>query len=89
MRATLSRRLDALESPAGIIGPDRIRLIVVRIVDPKAPDRLPDGIKAKPPWLPAVDRNPGESWDEFVDRLGAMLPPDRSPNAPVVVVTSR
>jgi hypothetical protein len=68
----------------GVTGRQRIRLIVVRYVDPRDPDRLPDGIEAAPPYLPAVDRRPGETWEDFVDRIGDMLPDD----APVISVYS-
>jgi hypothetical protein len=85
MRLHLARRIEALEAKAGIGGPPPIRLIFVHLVDPRDPDRLPDGIRPCPPWLPAVDRLPEESVDAFMHRLGDMLPAE----APIVSVVSR
>jgi hypothetical protein len=67
---TIARRLDALEARHGGTEP---LLVLLRIVTPGFLDLFPSGTEPAPPWLPAVDRLPGESWDDFGDRLESMI----------------
>ena len=72
MAATTERRLAALEAQQG--NDEQRFLIVVRFaVSPGHLDAEPVGIEAAPPYLPAVDRALGESWDAFTARLCRML----------------
>ena len=86
MATMIERRLAALEAR---LGADEQRfLIVVRfIVSPGHLDAEPLGIEAALPYLPAVDRAPGESWDAFTARLRGMLGP--VPAGTVVRVVTR
>ena len=64
-------RLSALES--GHAGMREPLLIILRAVAPGCLDVHPRGTRPAPPHLPAVDRLPGEGWEDFRARLGAMV----------------
>lgn len=80
----LDSRLTALERAS----PQREPLLILRlIVSPGYLDACPMGTLPAPPHLPAVDCLPGESWDAFGERLGAMIA--QLPPGTVVRVKSR
>ena len=85
MTVTTARRLAALEARHGVLLEPL--LLIRRIVTPGQLDEYPTGTLAAPPYLPAVDRLPGESWNEFCHRLGGMIAP--LPSGVVVQVISR
>lgn len=70
MTPSLERRIAALERSEA---PSGVMLIVRRIVDPADPERLPDGIEAVPPHLPAMTREPGEGWASFLTRVESCI----------------
>ena len=81
---SLEPRITALEARHVGIEP---LLILRRIVSPGSLDACPMGTLPAPPHLPAVDRLPGESWDDFGARLAGMVA--HLPAGTVVRVTSR
>lgn len=85
MTPTIARRLEALEARHGeSVEP----LLILRVfVRPGHLDEHPAGTLAAPPHLPAVDRLPGESREEFVGRLSGMIA--HLPSGTVVRATSR
>jgi len=85
MNSTIQKRIELLEQRSP--GAGGIRLIVHRIVSPEDPEREPDGILAAPPHLPARDREPGETWDAFIERVRALV--DHLPVGEVVRVISK
>ena len=62
-------------------------LILRRFVTPGCLDMYPSGTLPAPPHLPAVDCLPGESWEDFRERLGGMVA--HLPAGTVVQVMSR
>ena len=68
---SLEPRIGALE--ARHRGMREPLLILRRIVSPGSLDLYPSGTLPAPPHLPAVDRLPGESWEDFGERLGGMV----------------
>lgn len=85
MAAQIERRLLALEAREG--GEHEPLLMLIRLVTPGHLDLYPLGTLAAPPWLPAVNRLEGESWDDFGDRLRGMIA--HHPPGTVVQVVSR
>ncbi|MFZ2652781.1 MAG: hypothetical protein WA210_21995 [Burkholderiaceae bacterium] len=86
MAAQIERRLMALEARDGE-NEQAVLLIVRFIVTPGHLDAEPLGIEAAPPHLPAVDRLPGEGWNDFCERLSGMIA--HQPAGTVVRVISR
>lgn len=82
---SLEPRITALEASHGNMREPL--LILRRIVSPGFLDLYPSGTLPAPPHLPAVDRLPGESWEDFSARLGGMIA--HLPPGTVVQVTSR
>jgi len=69
-RADIRRRLEAIEARDGE-GAARTLVLMMR---GQHADGQPLGIDAVPPYLQAADRAPGETWPEFLARIGDMLP---------------
>ena len=82
---SLEPRITALEARHGNM--TEPFLIILRAVAPGCLDLHPSGTRPAPPHLPAVDRLPGESWDDFGARLAGMVA--HLPAGTVVRVTSR
>ena len=85
MTLTTERRLAALEARHGAMRSPM--LMLVRLVKAGYLDVFPSGTLAALPYLPAVDRLPGESWDAFGDRLEGMIA--HLPSGVVMQVISR
>ena len=83
MNSKTKRRIDALEDRYG--DAQAPLLILVRLVRAGRRDEDPVGILAAPPYLPAMDCGPGESWEDFVARIHGMLAA-LSPGTVVVVI---
>ncbi|MBP6252009.1 MAG: hypothetical protein KA387_04600 [Rubrivivax sp.] len=82
---SLEPRITALEASHGNMREPL--LILRRIVSPGSLDACPMGTLPAPPHLPAVDCLPGESWEDFGERLAGMVA--HLPPGTVVQVTSR
>lgn len=81
---SLELRITTLERAS----PQREPLLILRrIVSPGSLDACPTGTLPAPPHLPAVDRLPDESWEDFGARLAGMVA-HLAPGT-VVRVTSR
>ena len=82
---SLEPRITALEARHGNM--TEPFLIILRAVAPGCLDLHPSGTRPAPPHLPAVDRLPGESWEDFGERLGGMVAP--LPAGTELTVTTR
>ena len=82
---SLEPRITALEARHGNM--TEPFLIILRAVAPGCLDLHPSGTRPAPPHLPAVDRLPGESWEDFGERLGGRVA--HRPAGTVVTVATR